>query len=105
MRHLIKTSVLMVLLALPGYCLLAGSNPTNAPARLEPGSNDGRIAYITARMLEVYHYSQQRLDAEMSKRFFDGYLQLLDPRRENFLQSDIDGFAHYRTNLDQYTLT
>jgi carboxyl-terminal processing protease len=95
----------MVLLALPGYCLLAGSNPTNAPARLEPGSNDGRIAYITARMLEMYHYSQQRLDAEMSKRFFDGYLQLLDPRRENFLQSDIDGFAHYRTNLDQYTLT
>ena len=28
----------------------------------------------------------------------------LDPRRENFLQSDIDGFAHYRTNLDKYTI-
>jgi carboxyl-terminal processing protease len=104
MRHLIKTSVLIALLALPGYFLLAGPNATTAPATLVPGSNDGRIAYVTARMLEEYHYSQQPLDAEMSKKFFDGYLEMLDPRRENFLQSDVDGFAHYRTNLDQYTL-
>ena len=104
MRHLIKTSALIALLALPGFCLLAGSTTTNAPARLQPGSNDGRIAYVTARLLENYHYSQQPLDAEMSRKFFDGYLQTLDPRRENFLQSDVDGFAHFRTNLDQYTL-
>jgi carboxyl-terminal processing protease len=104
MRHLIKTSAFIALLALPGYFLLAGPNATNAPAPLVPGSNDGRIAYVTARLLENYHYSQQPLDAEMSKKFFDGYLEMLDPRRENFLQSDIDGFAHYRTNLDQYTL-
>jgi len=29
---------------------------------------------------------------------------MLDQRRENFLQSDIDGFAHYRTNLDTFTI-
>jgi carboxyl-terminal processing protease len=40
----------------------------------------------------------------MSEKFFDGYLETLDPRRENFLQSDIDEFAHYRTNLDTLTL-
>jgi carboxyl-terminal processing protease len=104
MRYLIKTSVLIALLALPGLCLLAGPVNTNAPARLAPGPNDGRIAYVTARLLENYHYSQQPLDAEMSRKFYDGYLQALDPRRENFLQSDIDEFAHYRTNLDQYTI-
>ncbi|MEJ0088875.1 MAG: carboxy terminal-processing peptidase [Limisphaerales bacterium] len=105
MRHLIKTSVLAALLALPGFILVAGPALTNAPAPLVPGPNDGRIAYVTARLLDNYHYSQQPFDAEMSKKFFDGYLEALDPRRENFLQADIDGFVHYRTNLDQYTIT
>jgi carboxyl-terminal processing protease len=104
MRHLIKTSALVALLVLPGYFLLAGPNATNAPAQLVPGSNDGRIAYVTARLLENYHYSQQPLDTEMSKKFFDGYLQMLDPRRENFLQADVAEFDHFRTNLDQYTI-
>jgi carboxyl-terminal processing protease len=104
MRHLIKATAFIALLALPGYFLLAGPNATNTPAQLVPGSNDARIAYVTARLLENYHYLQQPLDAEMSKRFFDGYLAMLDPRRENFLQSDLAEFAHYRTNLDQYTI-
>ena len=104
MRHLIKMSALIALLALPGYFLLAGPSTANNPAPLVPGPNDGHIAYVTARLLELYHYSQQPLDAEMSKKFFDGYLETLDPNRENLLQSDIDEFAHYRTNLDQYTL-
>ncbi|MGD0745118.1 MAG: carboxy terminal-processing peptidase, partial [Verrucomicrobiota bacterium] len=75
-----------------------------APARLKPGPNDGHIAYWTARLLEEYHYSQRPLDTEISGKFFDGYLEALDPRRENFLQSDLAEFAHYRTNLDTLTL-
>jgi carboxyl-terminal processing protease len=71
---------------------------------LVPGPNDTRIAYWTARFLEEGHYSQQMLDKAMSEKFFDGYLETLDPQRENFLQSDIDEFAHYRTNLDKLTV-
>ena len=71
---------------------------------LAPGPNDPRIAYQTAQFLENLHYSLQPLDKAMAGKFFDGYLGSLDPRRENFLQSDIDGFAHYRTNLDKLTL-
>jgi carboxyl-terminal processing protease len=78
---------------------------TNAvPARLAPGPNDPAIAYWTARLLEESHYSQQPLDAEMSEKFFDCYLESLDPRRENFLQSDLDEFARYRTNLAALTV-
>jgi carboxyl-terminal processing protease len=76
---------------------------TNA-ALLTPGPNDGRIAYVTARLLEEYHYLQQPLDEEMSKKFFDGYLKELDPQHLQFLQSDIAEFAHYRTNLDTLTI-
>jgi carboxyl-terminal processing protease len=78
---------------------------TNAvPARLEPGPNDPRIAYVTARLLVESHYSQLPFDAEMSAKFFDAYLESLDPSREDFLQSDLDEFAHYRTNLDALTI-
>ncbi len=99
-----KMSVVAAFIALLGFSCFAGSSATNAPARLSPGPNDGRIAYVTAKLLENYHYSQQPLDTEMSEKFFDGYLETLDPRRENFLQSDVDGFARYRTNLDKLTI-
>ena len=76
--------------------------PTNLI--LAPGPNDARIAYVTARLLEEFHYSQQLLDTAISEKFFDGYLETLDPRHENFLQSDIAEFMHYRTNLDVFTI-
>ncbi|HEY1719521.1 MAG TPA: carboxy terminal-processing peptidase [Verrucomicrobiae bacterium] len=82
----------------------ADENADAVPARLAPGPNDPRIAYVTARLLEESHYSQQPLDTEMSVKFFDAYLESLDPRRENFLQSDLDEFARYRTNLDNLTI-
>jgi carboxyl-terminal processing protease len=75
-----------------------------APVRLKPGPNDGHIAYWTAQLLEKYHYSQEPLDTEISGKFFDGYVETLDSRHENFLQSDLAEFAHYRTNLDTLTL-
>jgi len=113
MRHLnIKISLLAALLCglIVTGCLTAQKKSAPATAAiststgLSPGPNDGRITYITARLLEQLHYSQQPLDSEMSKKFFDGYLEALDPSRENFLQPDIDEFAHYRTNLDMFTV-
>ena len=79
-------------------------NSNAVPARLVPGPTDPSIAYWTARLLAETHYSQQPLDAEMSGKFFDGYLESLDPRRENFLQTDIDEFSQWRTNLDKLTI-
>ena len=96
----------IAIIALAGFALLAapGNSTPNPHARLAPGPNDGRIAYLTALLMQTLHYSQAPLDADLSAKFFDGYLESLDPRRENFLQSDIDGFAHYRTNLDRLTI-
>jgi carboxyl-terminal processing protease len=96
--------VFAALIVLSGLSCFAGPSATNTLPRVSPGPNDGRIAYVTARLLDNYHYSQLPFDAEMSAKFFDGYLEMLDPRRENFLQSDIDSFAHWRTNLDKLTV-
>ena len=103
--------ILMPLLAVTvGLAIWAGcqtaKTPTTvapAPASLQPGPNDPRIAYWTARLLEEFHYRQRPLDREMSEKFSDGYIDSLDPRHENFLQTDLAEFATFRTNLDALT--
>jgi carboxyl-terminal processing protease len=92
--------ILFTFLGLPFF----STAKTDAPAPLTPGPNDGNIAYITARLLGLYHYSQQPMDADISEKFFDSYLDALDPQHVYFLQSDMDEFSHYRTNLDVLTL-
>jgi carboxyl-terminal processing protease len=114
-RLKIKVLASIAFAVLAGFIIVAGcaapqivppppptASLTNLPLR--PGPNDPRIAYVTARLLEEFHYSQQLLDANISEKFFDGYLETLDQRRENFLQSDLAEFAHYRTNLDTFTI-
>jgi carboxyl-terminal processing protease len=86
------------------HAAVAATGNTNAPARFAPNPNDGRIAYVAARLLETYHYSQHPLDAEISQKFFDGYLDTLDPQHLYFLKSDITEFAPFRTNLDTLTI-
>ena len=71
---------------------------------LKPGPEDAKIAFVTARLLEDYHYLQEPMDLRISTNFFDGYINSLDYRHEFFLQSDLDDFARFRTNLDTLTI-
>src|ERR1035438_85111 len=63
-----------------------------------------RISFVSSRLLENYHYSQHPMDKEMSAKWFDGYINSLDARHEDFLQSDLAEFAPFRTNLDTLTI-
>ena len=90
----------LLFLLITGTPMVAAEKPSSYTV----GPNDGKVAYITARLLEELQYSQQPFDRTVSEKFFDEYISTLDPRRENFLQSDIDSFDHYRTNLDVYTI-
>jgi len=82
---------------------VAQSNASVKP--VTPGPADGRIAFITARMLDQLHYLKQPFDASVSGKFFDRYLETLDPQHTHFLQSDIAYFDIYRTNLHLLTVT
>jgi carboxyl-terminal processing protease len=89
-------------------------NLLGAPQRPEPrtpeemaaaaDTNDAVIAQITADRLTAWNYSQHPFDAEISSRFLDRYLDSLDYFHMFFLQSDIDEFEQYRTNLNVLTL-
>ena len=62
------------------------------------------IAEIEADMLQTWQYSQHPFDQEISTRFFDRYLEMLDYSHIYFLQSDMQEFEAYRTNLHVLTL-
>src|SRR6185295_17156162 len=79
----------------PGEVVLA-----SATHPLAPGPNDGKIACVAAQMLEVNHYSHHPLDDAYSERFFDRYLEALDPQHLHFTQEDLKEFDHYRDQLD-----
>jgi carboxyl-terminal processing protease len=85
--------------------LLVQGTPGLNPSSLEPGPEDGRIAFLTAKLLEQYHYSHHTFDDSISSQFLDRYLESLDPQHLHFLQSDLNHFERYRTNLDNLTVT
>ncbi|HVM50909.1 MAG TPA: carboxy terminal-processing peptidase [Candidatus Acidoferrum sp.] len=77
---------------------------TNCVRPIAPGPIDGRVAFLTAAMLEKNHYLRLPFDSALSSRFFDTYLDTLDPQHMHFTQGDIAEFEHYRTNLNRLTL-
>ena len=79
------------------------TNQVFRPVR--PGPADGRIAFVTAKMLEQMHYLRQPFNDATSSKFLDRYLDLLDPQKLHFLQADLEHFELYRTNLDNVTIT
>src|SRR5580698_17963 len=85
----------------------------SASAALPTGENapgptsdptDANIAEIEGDMLQTFQYSQHPFDAEISGRFLDRYLEMLDYSHLYFLQSDTNEFEAYRTNLQNLTL-
>ena len=51
-------------------------------------------------MLRNSHYERYDFDEELGKRFFNAYIDSLDPNKQYFIKSDIDGFiAKYGNDL------
>jgi len=79
-----------------------GTSASSAP--IVAGPADGRIAWLTAKMLEQLHYAS--IPSSVPYRASsDRYVKPLDPQNIHFLQSDIDDFEKYRSTLDDLTAT
>jgi len=74
------------------------------PKTLAPEESSGEIARLAARMIERSHFLRREFDDRVSERFFERYLESLDPQRMYFTQSDYEEFAAYRHLLDDLTL-
>lgn len=70
-----------------------------------PGMLDGRIAYVTARILEQVQMQKHPFDDSISEQFFDKYVAALDPQHLHFTQQDMAEFDKFRARLDDLTIS
>ncbi|MBV8173690.1 MAG: carboxy terminal-processing peptidase [Verrucomicrobia bacterium] len=84
----------MKTISIAAAAILSFLNTTILLAEEKPNAADPRqVAITVGRLLEQGHYSRQKLDAEMSKRILQTYLENLDYNRLFFTQEDIDQFT------------
>ena len=65
---------------------------------------DRTLLELLAFVIEKGHYSPAAIDDTFSKGVYKDYIEALDPSKRFFLQSDIDEFSKYETELDNQFL-
>ena len=61
---------------------------------------DRLLLELLTFVIEKGHYSPAEIDDNFSKSVYKEYIKSLDPTKRFFLQSDIDEFSKYETELD-----
>ncbi len=61
---------------------------------------DGETAVLVSKIIPQFHLSRRSIDDEVSGALLDGFIKDLDPQKLYFLDSDIQEFQKYRTQLD-----
>ena len=79
---------------------VAGVAAATMPAAAKPGPNDRQITLAVRSYLEREHFTRRPIDDEIARRWFDIFLEALDPMKVYFLQSDVDAFLQKRDTLD-----
>ncbi len=69
----------------------------SADTGLVESDDQRKTANIAAQLMTKYHYSHLPLDARMSAKFFDEFIDAVDPRHLYLLASDVKEFEPYRT--------
>jgi carboxyl-terminal processing protease len=62
---------------------------------------DKDIAKFVTRLMEIYHYSQAKMNNDMSEKVFEAYFRSLDHGRRYFLKEDMEEFSVYKHLLDE----
>lgn len=71
------------------------------PQFVQAKSDSDQICISVGRLLEEGHYTRQRLDDDVSRKFLNTYLELLDFSHLFFTQQDVDALtAKYGSSLD-----
>lgn len=61
-----------------------------------------QVTMLVSRLMRREHLSKRPIDDEISSRALAMYLEMLDPMKLYFLQSDVDEFAKYDTSIDDF---
>jgi carboxyl-terminal processing protease len=67
---------------------------------VKPTDDDHNVTMAVVQLLRTQHMSKHALDNEISHRFLDRYLKMLDPMKLYFMQSEVDAFKARQDELD-----
>jgi carboxyl-terminal processing protease len=67
----------------------------------EPRAAESKTAMLVCKMIEQGHISHVKINDEISVKLFNRYLDLLDPRKLYFTQSDVDTLGVDRARLGE----
>ncbi|MBN1351163.1 carboxy terminal-processing peptidase [candidate division KSB1 bacterium] len=67
---------------------------------LSPEEQHPKAGYIISKLLPRYHYEHTEVTDKISAKQLEQYIEILDPNKSYFLNSDIREFSHYRHELD-----
>ena len=70
------------------------------PKEKNDPEKDKLLLELLAFVIERGHYDPAVMDDKFSKGIYKDYIEALDPSKRFFLQSDVDEFAKYETELD-----
>ena len=75
----------------------------NSTKSVDP-EKDKMLLELLTFVIEKGHYSPATIDDAFSKGIYKDYIEALDPSKRFFLQSDIDEFSKFETELDDQLL-
>ncbi len=67
-------------------------------------AEDGKTAQLVASMVTSRHINHPEIDDALSEKLMNRYIEIWDPQKLYFVQSDIDGFTVEKTSLDDRIL-
>jgi carboxyl-terminal processing protease len=94
MKRNYKILLLVVCLSVTLFAFKINGSKSSDPEK------DKLLLELLAFVIEKGHYSPAPIDDAFSKGVYKDYITALDPSKRFFLQSDIDEFSKYETELD-----
>lgn len=98
MKRNYKILLVIVCLSIALFAFKFKSDTSSDPEK------DKTLLELLAFVIEKGHYSPAAIDDTFSKGVYKDYIQALDPSKRFFLQSDIDEFSKFETELDDQFL-
>ena len=69
-----------------------------------PDESYKRLNQVITQIFSTYHYRKQTINDSLSSVIFDEYFKNLDNNKLYFLASDVESFAKYRDQFDNFLL-
>ena len=83
---------------------LFGNSIVPAAEKIVLTPDDGKTAQLVASMVSSRHINHPEIDDALSEKLMNRYIEIWDPQKLYFLQSDIDSFSVEKTSLDDKIL-